>query len=322
MSSNGGSGSRERHSATNRSRASVAREATWSPAGPTPIVNGSHQSSNDGNPTVTSIRSATNVGAAGQAEQLCEVPLADPGALGLVVDRVAQAAHRRPEHRQRAALAGVVPDAGADHTAGTSDPSHLRQPDDRVGHEVDDELGERGVDRVVAVGQLLGHALLDLDAGHVLAGSGDEGRRRVDREDVGGAVATDQLLGEHAGPAAHVEDGARARELGPVGEHGRERDREPAHEPEVGVAVEEGHAADSRPPGLVVVVGPEAVGIGFDELRATLGTGRPVSSGPGACRTGASRAWIGARSPSLTCRSRNRRAETITLASTVPTVSL
>ena len=106
----------------------------------------------------------------------------------------------------------MVPDAGADQPAGAGDPPHLREPGDRVGHEVDDELGERGVDRVVVVGEVLGDTLLDLDAGHVLAGRRDEGGRRVDRQDLGGAVAAHQHLGEDAGPAAHVEKGARRSE--------------------------------------------------------------------------------------------------------------
>ena len=54
-----------------------------------------------------------------------------------------------------ARAAGVVPDAGRDDAAGAGDARHLPKPGDRIGHEVDDELGERGVERGVGEGERL-----------------------------------------------------------------------------------------------------------------------------------------------------------------------
>ena len=77
---------------------------------------------------------------------------------GLVAHVGIELARRAPEHRDRAALARVVPDRRRDDAAGPRHPRHLAQARDRVGHEVHDELRERGVERVVAERQRLARA--------------------------------------------------------------------------------------------------------------------------------------------------------------------
>ena len=91
------------------------------------------------------------------------------GEAGLVAHVGIELARRAPEGRERAALARVVPDAGRDHAAGLGDARHLAQPGDRVGHEVHDELRERGVEGGVAERQLLGRRLRGLDVREALA---------------------------------------------------------------------------------------------------------------------------------------------------------
>jgi hypothetical protein len=91
-----------------------------------------------------------------RGEQLGQVTLARPREIGLVlrvgVDRV----HGLPEHAERTLPAGVVPHAGRDGAAGPRHARHLPQSGDRIPHEVDDELRERGVERSVLEGQLFG----------------------------------------------------------------------------------------------------------------------------------------------------------------------
>jgi hypothetical protein len=57
----------------------------------------------------------------------------------------------------------------------------------RVGHEVQDELGEEGVERAVVEGQRLGRGKTDVGPGDALGARGDERRRRGDGGDRVGA---------------------------------------------------------------------------------------------------------------------------------------
>ena len=81
-----------------------------------------------------------------------------------------------------------------------------REPGDGVRHEVDDELRDRGVERVVRKRQVLGRRLIHRDAGESLARRLDERLRRIDGDDRIRADAPDQLGRERTRAAADVED--------------------------------------------------------------------------------------------------------------------
>ena len=73
--------------------------------------------------------------------------------------------HRRvPEAPQQGHLPGVVPDRGAHRAARMRDPLHLPHSRRRIGHEVEDELRQGVVERVVLERQRLGGRALDLHA--------------------------------------------------------------------------------------------------------------------------------------------------------------
>ena len=96
------------------------------------------------------------VGQPGLGEEPGQVAFAGAGQIRLVVRGRVQLAHGGPERGQRSAVARVVPHAGGDGPAGAGDPAQLPQALYRVGHEVDDQLGQRGVKGVGRERQLLG----------------------------------------------------------------------------------------------------------------------------------------------------------------------
>ena len=75
----------------------------------------------------------------------------------------------------------MIPDAGGHDAPLARHPRHLPQPRDRVGHEVDDELRQRGVELAGGERQLLGRGTLHVHAGVALARRRDEGLGRIDR---------------------------------------------------------------------------------------------------------------------------------------------
>ena len=112
-----------------------------------------------------------------------------------------------PEWAQRPRPAAVVPYARRNEASLPRDAPHLPKTGDGVGHEVDDELGERAVEAAVGEGQLLGRRLPDVDIGMSRPRCGDKRLRRVDRGHRLGAETGDELGGERARSAAHVDDG-------------------------------------------------------------------------------------------------------------------
>ena len=70
--------------------------------------------------------------------QLGQVTFPCPGQLRLVARLRIDVVHSPPERGERTAASGVIPHACSDHTAGTGDPSHLRQPGHWICHEVHD----------------------------------------------------------------------------------------------------------------------------------------------------------------------------------------
>ncbi len=171
---------------------------------------------------------------AGLAEQIREVALARARESRFVAGVGIEFARRAPEHRERGALTGVIPDAGRDHATWAGHARHLAQPGDRVAHEVHDELGEGGVEALVGERQRLGRRLRGLDARQALAQRVDERRRRVDGDHRRGTQTLDQLGAERARPAADVEDPLSGGDAGQVGQLRRERARVAPHEAIVG----------------------------------------------------------------------------------------
>ena len=118
---------------------------------------------------------------------------------------------------------------------GAGDAGHLAQAGDRVGHEVDDELGERGVELAVVERELLRARVLDPHARLPTADGGDEALGGVDGGDRFRAEPLDELGGQRPGPAPDVECALSRLHAGEVGELRREVPRVPAHEAVVGI---------------------------------------------------------------------------------------
>ena len=209
--------------------------ATWTPAGPTPKVNGSHHSSRSRKGTITDEPTRADVVGAGRDEQLPEVAVAGAGQLRLSRGVGVELVHGVPEEAERPLPAGVVPHAGGDHAARPGHPQHLGEPADRVGHEVHDELGERRVDGVVTQGQALGRRLVHLHRRQPVAHGGDERRRRVDRDHVPGAEAVDETAGQRARSAPDVEHPLRRSRVHGGQEQVGQGLGEAPHEPPVGL---------------------------------------------------------------------------------------
>ena len=176
---------------------------------------------------------ADHVGHPRALEAVRDVALEGAGHELLALDARVHAARRGPVRAQhRHATAGDVPHARGDRAARPRHARHLPHALIRVAHEADHQRRQRCVELAVAPRQRLGDALADVGAGIALPAGGDELRRRVDRRDVLGADAGDELARETARSAADVEHPAlgQARE---VGERRGQRRHVPAHEPVV-----------------------------------------------------------------------------------------
>ena len=99
---------------------------------------------------------------------------AGAGEPSLVFDGRIDLVRSLPVEAQGPATPGVVPDTGRDHAFGPGDAPHLPEAGDRVGHEVDDQLSDRRIERAVLEWQLLGSRLPDIDAGMTRERRGDE----------------------------------------------------------------------------------------------------------------------------------------------------
>ena len=89
----------------------------------------------------------------------------------------------RAERGQRPAAARVVPHARRDHPAGPGHPAHLPQPPHRIGHEMNDQLRQRGIEGAVGERQPLGRGKPDIYPGQPLPHRGGERRGRFHRAD-------------------------------------------------------------------------------------------------------------------------------------------
>ena len=139
-----------------------------------PNVYGSHHSSKVANATSTVSSVASTSPSSGLGEELLEMALASTRQPGLVDDVGVELARDVPADAERTAAAVVVPDARGDDATRSGDPRHLPQPADRVAHEVDDQLGQGGVVRVVGEGEVLRGPGAYVDLGQPGAQCGDE----------------------------------------------------------------------------------------------------------------------------------------------------
>ena len=168
-------------------------------------MNGSHHDSKSSYSLVAVERGVLDVAQAGCGEQLGEMAFPRAVEVGLVEHRRIEGVGDLPERRDRRVPTSVVPDTGGDDATRTHDSSHLAQPGLRVGHEVDDELGQRDIEPAAVERELLGTRLLHLDTGVALAVGGDERRRRIDGRDLVSSQDLDESRGERPWTAADVE---------------------------------------------------------------------------------------------------------------------
>src|SRR5918992_654500 len=184
----------------------------------------------------------------GGFEQLGQVASAGARERGFVPSAGIELTGGGPEHADRGAPTGEVPDAGDDDPAGTRDPRHLAQAADRIRHEVHDELREGDVELGVGEGQLLRGRTSDGDSGMALAGSGHELLRRVDGRDRFGAEPRHELPGQGAGAAPDVQRPLPTLEAREVGKPRRQPSRVTPHEAVVRIGGdEEAHLGRPRP---------------------------------------------------------------------------
>src|SRR5205085_12085106 len=106
------------------------------------------------------------------------------------------------------------PDAGGDAASRAGHTAHPAQAGYRVGHEVDDELCERGVELVVAERQLLGRRAADVDSRVSRLRRSDELLGRINGGDVSRSDAANELGDEGARSAADVEHAHRGLDTG------------------------------------------------------------------------------------------------------------
>jgi len=137
------------------------------------------------------------------------VALPGAGQTGFVIDPGVEFSRRCPERAQRPASAGVIPNARADHATGARYTRHLRQPGDRIVHEVDNQLGNGCVEGAVRERKAFRRRHLDGDAGQALSGCVDEPLRRGHGSNRGGAQPADEFGRERPRSAADVEDTLR-----------------------------------------------------------------------------------------------------------------
>ena len=146
------------------------------------------------------------------------MPISGAGAPRFVVDVGVEGARAGPEALQRTAVAGVVPDAGRHRSPGARHPGHLADAGGRIGHEVDDELGQSDVELGVCEREVFSRAKAHVDPRAALPGGSRELLRGVDGGDRRGAQAASQLDGQGAGATADIEHPVTALDAGEIGE--------------------------------------------------------------------------------------------------------
>jgi hypothetical protein len=88
-------------------------------------------------------------------EQFSQVTFAGTREVAFVCDIRVELVRRRPEHAERPSGACVVPNARCDDASVTGDSAHLAKSLDGIGHEVDDQLCQGGIESPIPEGKLL-----------------------------------------------------------------------------------------------------------------------------------------------------------------------
>ena len=149
--------------------------------------------------------------------------LAGTRKLRLILDVGIKLARRIPKQAERPLSAGVIPNARRHHTMLARHASHLTKSHDGVCHEVDDELCQDGIERLIFKRELLRCSALHVDPGVALLSCCHEGFRRIDGRHGGRSQPRDQLGRECARAAADIEHSLTSGDRREIGELGRER---------------------------------------------------------------------------------------------------
>ena len=174
--SNGGSGRSARQRSASSVRVASSKRRDVRPGGPDaeqvrrpPLVERRERDA-DGQ------RRRADVDQPGLLGELGEVTLAAPGRCPSPRGRRSRPARTASQKTESGPVGpGAVPDARRHRAARPGDPPHLAQPGDRVGHEVDDQLGQGRVEGVVVVRELLRGPLAYVEP----RGTAPEPRRRT-----------------------------------------------------------------------------------------------------------------------------------------------
>ena len=119
------------------------------------------------------------------SEEFGEVTFAHAGALRLSFAVAIELVGRVPEEAEWSFAAGMIPDACGHDSFLAGYPGHLAQARDRVLHEVNDELRERGIEDPVLERELFGGRSSHVNRGIARLCRGDEGVGRIDGTDRG-----------------------------------------------------------------------------------------------------------------------------------------
>jgi hypothetical protein len=115
------------------------------------------------------------LGAARQLKELREVALTGTRELRLILGVAIELERSLPKHAERPLAAGVIPNTRCDDTMLARHARHLAKPPDRLRHEVNDELCQRGVERLVSKRQVLRRSALHADPGVALLSCRNKG---------------------------------------------------------------------------------------------------------------------------------------------------
>ncbi len=174
----------------------------------------------------------------GCLEELREVPFVSARKLRLILDVRIQLPRRLPKQAERPLAASVIPNAGRHDTVLTHHARHFAKPPDGICHEVNDELCQRRVERLISKRELLRRGASHADPGVALSSCCNERLRRIDGRNGGRSQPPDQLCRECAGAAADIENSLTSGDRREIGELGGKRHRIPAHESVVGIGAD------------------------------------------------------------------------------------
>lgn len=141
--------------------------------------------------------------------------------------------YRFPEQTERATTAVVVPHARRDDATRPCDPGHLSEPNDRINHEMHDQVRERRIECGALERKMLGGRRSHRDAGEALSHRGNERIGWLHGRNVRGTDSPHKLRRQRPRAATNIEYLSRDRQPSKINEGRREHRRVPAHKPVV-----------------------------------------------------------------------------------------